>query len=329
MKMKLFKTCVYFFVTFFLIGCTNSEDSSTGERTSITLANWSQPIVEQTNLLAEEEKGFFEKEGIDFELVPGNGGQDALTTMLTGNADIAFTDPGAIYSALDQGEDLVIIYTVYPQNVFNVVTTESSGITSIEDLRGKRIGIYNRASGTYHNLLVLLHSAGLVEEDIELFEVGISNFAPLLQGDVDATAATDTALVPAEREGLTNAQVFEVRDFLNIPSDFFVVRRETYEEDRETLEAFIRAYEESAYWMMDEVDEAADLAGEYAIDGREAESNSQIIELRNAAGLDDSGELGVMDLEIIQEGADAYYELGLISERLEMNDYIEDLGGKN
>lgn len=323
--MKIIKLGILIILAGFLTACNDSSHGSAEERTSITLANWSQPIVEQTNLLVEEEKGFFEKEGIDLTLIPGNGGQDALKTMLSGHADIAFTDPGAVYSALAQGEDLVIIYTVYPQNVFNVVTNESSSISTINDLKGKRIGIYSRASGTYQNLLVLLHEAGLSEKDVNLIETGIANFAPLLQGEVDAAAATDTALIPAEREGLTDAHVFEVRDYLNIPSDFFVVTRSTFEENKETLQAFVEAYEESAVWMMENPDAAAQLASDYAIDGREQKLNKAIIELRNAASLDENGELGVMDMDIIQKGADAYYELGLISKQLEMGDYIENI----
>ena len=41
-------------------------------------------------------------------------------------ADIAFTDPAALYLALDKGEKLVAIYNIYPQNVFNVVALKSS-----------------------------------------------------------------------------------------------------------------------------------------------------------------------------------------------------------
>lgn len=294
------------------------------ETTSLTLANWSQLIVEQTNLLAEEEHDFFKEEGINLSIIPGNGGQDALKNMLTDQADIAFTDPGAVYSALANGEELVILYTVYPQNVFNVVTMDDE-IQSPKDLKGKTIGIYSRASGTYQNLLVLLHQAGLSETDVELLDVGISNFSPLIQGQVDATAATDTALVPAKRAGLINPRIFEVRDSLNIPSDFFVVKRSTFEEKEVLLRDFIRAYEKSVHWMIENPDRAAELAVDLAIDGRVPEINREIINLRNTASLDANGQLGEMDIDIIQEGADTYFELGLIPEKLEMRQYIEEI----
>ncbi|GAK10742.1 ABC transporter substrate-binding protein [Geomicrobium sp. JCM 19039] len=222
-------------------GCQHNDDTK-----PLTVASWSQPITEQTHLLAEEEHGFFEEEGIDLRLVPGSGGGDALTTMLAGQADIAFTDPGAVYSALAQGEDLIIIYTVYPQNVFNVVTLERAGIDEVKDLKEKTIGVYSRASGTYQNLMLLLHEAGLGVEDVDILEVGIANFAPLLHEEVDATAATDTALAAFEFADDEPLNVIELKDYANIPSDFFVVERDTFETSRDELVAFLHAYEKSA-----------------------------------------------------------------------------------
>jgi len=144
---------------FFLLAlfCLAAAPATAQTLDKVTVAGWSQPISEITNLLAEPDKGFFKAKGIALDYVPGNGGGAALQNMLAGQADIAFTDPAALYLALDKGEKLVAIYNIYPQNVFNVVALKSSGIRSAADLKGKRIGVYSLASGTYQNLLVLLH----------------------------------------------------------------------------------------------------------------------------------------------------------------------------
>ena len=128
----------------------------------VAIAGWSAPISEVTHLLAEPDKGFFKAEGIDLGYVPGTGGGSAVRNMLTGKADLAFTDPASFFQALDKGEDLVAIYNIYPQNVFNVVAPTSSGITKPSDLKGKRIGVYSLSSGTRQNLQVLLHQVGPV-----------------------------------------------------------------------------------------------------------------------------------------------------------------------
>ena len=121
----------------------------------VRLAGWSKPISEITNILAEPDKGFFKAQGVELAYLPGAGGGDAIRNMLSGQADVAFTDPGSFFMALDKGEKLVAIYDIYPQNVFNVVSLKSAGIHKPADLKGKKIGVYSLSSGTRQNLLVM------------------------------------------------------------------------------------------------------------------------------------------------------------------------------
>jgi NitT/TauT family transport system substrate-binding protein len=223
---------------------TTQEEEKENEEglKGIRVASWSQPIAEQTNLLVEEEKGFFKEQGLNMSFIPGAGGGDAIKNVLSGQADIAFTDPGSLFFALDKGEKLRVIYNVYPQNVFNIVSLKEKNMTKPEDLKGKTIGVYSLSSGTRQNLLVLLHEAGLTEDDVKIVETGILNFAPLMQGQVDATAATDTGLYTGKQKGLGEVNVMEVKDFLNFPSDVFVVTEETYQEKKELLQSFLTGY---------------------------------------------------------------------------------------
>src|SRR3982751_4883312 len=112
----------------------------------ITVAGWSKPITEVTPLLVDEDKGFYRQQGLALEYVPGAGGGDAIRNILGGQADVAFTDPGSFFAAIDKGEKLRAIYDIYPQNVFNVVALKGSGITRPSDLKGKKIGVYSLAS---------------------------------------------------------------------------------------------------------------------------------------------------------------------------------------
>ncbi len=287
----------------------------------VTVAGWSQPISEITNLLAEPDKGFFKARGIALDYVPGTGGGAAIQTLLAGQADVAFTDPASFYLALDKGEKLVAIYDIYPQNVFNVVALKGSGIRTAADLRGKRIGVYSLSSGTYQNLLVLLHQVGLSEKDVTIQPTGLLNFAPLMQGQVDATAATDTGLLVARAKGLGEANVIEVRDQLNLSSDIFVVKESYYERNRPLLQRFLAGYRDSAAWMIAKPEEAARIAVSRAINGRDEAVNLEIIKLRNLSSVSPVTEregLGHFDIEAMQKGADTFRSLGLIARPLAM-----------
>ncbi len=291
----------------------------------MVVAGWSKPITEITNLLVEEDKGFFKARGIELGYVPGAGGGDALRNILSGQADLAFTDPGSFFAALDKGEKLRAIYDIYPQNVFNVVSLKSANINKPADLKGKRIGVYSLSSGTRQNLQVLLHEAGLSESDVTVVVTGLLNFAPLMQGQVDATAATDTGLLVGKQRGLGDVNVMEVKNHLNISSDFFVVREETYQQKKEVLKRFLLAYRDSADWMIRSPEEAAKLAVKYAIDGKDPAINTEVIKLRNLSSVSVNTQkngLGSFDMLALQKGAQAYKAFGVIQRDIKISDVV-------
>lgn len=310
-------------------GCAAKDKETVGSKPveEVRVASWSQPITEQINLLVDDEKDFYKENGTKVTFIPGAGGGDAIKNILTGQADIAFTDPASLYFALDKGEELKVIYNIYPQNVFNVVSLTDKKITKPEDLKGKTIGVYSLSSGTRHNLLLLLHQAGLSESDVTIVETGLLNFAPLMQGQVDATAATDTGLAIGKQKGLGEVNVIEVKDYLNVPSDVYVVTEKTYQEKREVLTSFLEGYQQSSQWMIDSPQEAASLAVQLAIDGKDEASNLEIVNLRNLSSLSSDPQdktLGTLDLDLLQKGADIYQSVGLIENNIDMSQVVVD-----
>jgi NitT/TauT family transport system substrate-binding protein len=298
------------------------QASTGGSVTKARMACWSNPLSEQTNLFAAQEFGWFAEQGLDFEFIPGAGGGDALKQILAGNADVAFANLEPVLFALEQSTRLRAVWNVYPENVFNVVVPRSSGITRPEDLKGRRVGVYSQASGTRYNLMVILRSVGLRESDVEMVAVGVGNFGPLVEGKVDAMAATDTGLWAAEAQGLPEHQVFWARDYLNTPTDAFVVTEEVYQTRKDFLQRFFRAYRQGTQWMLDHPDDAAQLAIKYATDGQDPKRNLEIIKLRNAstvnAGIRQHG-LGWFDLDVLRQVGSTFYDLGLLKSRVDVD----------
>ena len=302
-----------------------AQTQSPARLEKITVAGWSKPITEVTPLLVDADKGFYRAQGIALDYVPGAGGGDAIRNILGGQADVAFTDPGSLFAALDKGEKLRAVYDIYPQNVFNVVSLKKSGIRKPADLKGKRIGVYSLSSGTRQNLQLLLHTAGLSESDVQIVVTGLLNFAPLLQGQVDATAATDTGLAIGRRRGVGEVDVMEVGRYLNVSSDLFVVREETYQRRKDALRAFLRGYRDAADWMIREPAEAAALAGKRAIDGCDAELALEVIRLRNASSMSDLTRrqgLGAIDVASLQKAAEVYRQLELVRNPIDMRQVV-------
>lgn len=299
----------------------------------VRMSCWSQPLSEQTNIFAGQEFGWFREAGIDFTFVPGAGGGAAVKHLLAGNADIAFANIEPLLFAVDKGEKLKAVYNIYPQNAFNVVSLQDKNIARPQDLKGKRVGVYSLESGTRHNLRIILRAVGLDESDVEVLPTGVLNFGPLMQGQVDATAATDTGLWLAQQRGLGEVNVIWARDYLNTPTDVFIVTDDYYQGRREQLRSFLRVYRRGTQWMLDHPEEAAQLAVKYAINGKDPHQNLEIIKIRNASSISDSTEqhgLGWFDLELLERVERTFRELGLIERRIDIrqvftNDLVREL----
>jgi NitT/TauT family transport system substrate-binding protein len=299
----------------------------------VRMACWSQPISEQANIYAAQEFGWFREQGLDFEFVPGAGGGEALKHLLAGNADFAFTNVEPVLFGVEQGARVQVVYNIYPKNVFNVVSLRAKGINKPQELKGKRIGVYSMASGTRHNLLVILHSIGLRESDVEVVATGVLNFGPLMEGKVDATAATDTGLWLARQKGLGEVNVIWARDYLDTPTDVFVVREETAQKLPDFIKRFLRAYRKGSQWMLENPGKAAELAVKYATDGQDARRNLEIIKLRNASTVGPVTKkhgLGWFDMDVIKQVEKTFLELGLLKKRVNVetfftNRFVQDL----
>ena len=288
----------------------------------VRMSCWSNRIAEQANIYAAEEFGWFKEQGVDFEFVPGQGGGDALRHVLAGNAAIAMTNVEAMFFALDQGAKLVSIYNVYPQNVFNVVSLKRSTVKGPLDLKGHRVGVYSMASGTRHNLMYILAASGMSEKDIEVVAVGIFNFAPLMEGKVIATAATDTGLWDAQQKGLGEVDVISARDYLNVPTDIFVTTGELYKAKPDLLRRFLKAYKKGTEYAMANLEKAAALSAKYAIDGRDnPQRNVEHLRLRMIASVSEGTKrngLGWHDMDVIELAARRFQELGLVTSKIDV-----------
>ncbi len=331
--MKKILTFIVPLLVIIITGCGAHEEEQSKEEkqtvaeetTKLRMASWSKPIAEQSNIFLAQEKDWFADAGINFKYVPGAGGGDAVKNIIAGNADIAFANIEAVLLAAEKGAKLKVIYNVYPHNVFNVVSLKENGIEGVEDLRGKDVGVYSFTSGTYHNLEVLLHSAGMTVDDVNVIETGVLNFGPLMNNQVAATAATDTGLYDAKQKGVGKVNVLEVKDVLNTPSDVFVVTEEMFNQNRDVLVDFLQVYRDSVNYTMEHPEEAAQAAVGEAIDGQDLDRNKQIINIRNQTSINDEMKekgLGWLDEKLLKKVENTYVEMGLLDEKVGIEEIV-------
>lgn len=148
--------------------------------------------------------------GIDVNSESTGASAENMTTLKAGDGEIAFTQTDiASYAkegkAMFEGnavENVMAIGTLYPETI-QIVTTAKSGITSVEDLKGKKVSIGAPGSGTALNAEQILEVHGMTLDDIQKQDLSFDESTSGIQdGAIDAafvTAGTPTGAV----EGLS------------------------------------------------------------------------------------------------------------------------------
>jgi len=138
---------------------------------------------------AAKEKGFYRQEGLDVTIKPG--GPDSPIVPLVGQNKSQFgvLALGSVIQARDQNIPLVYIAQMQRRDAFRLVYFKKSGIRSIRDLRGKKVGQWAGTSSALE-LDAMLRKVGMdPQKDITPVQQSF-DMTQLLAGKVDAASAT-------------------------------------------------------------------------------------------------------------------------------------------
>lgn len=87
-----------------------------------------------------KKQGWYSREGLDINLEPGRGSALATQKVGAGANALGLADMGGVLVAKGKGADLVAVFNVYANSPQGLYWLKSSGIKSVKDLVGKKIG---------------------------------------------------------------------------------------------------------------------------------------------------------------------------------------------
>ena len=163
---------------------------------------WSQVSFCLTPVAVAKESGIFEKNGLDVTLINYSGSNDQLLESLaTGKADAAI---GMIFrwiKPLESGFDVKVVAGTHG-GCLRLVAYKPAGVTTLEQLRGKAIGVPDLAQPAKHFFSVLLKRHG-IDPDKEVtwkaYQADLLGLAAE-KGEIQAIAYSDPTLFRIERD---------------------------------------------------------------------------------------------------------------------------------
>lgn len=216
------------------------------------------------------DRGLFQRYGLDVELTYISGLAKIAESLIAGELDFGISPtPTAMGPGL-QGADLVAIACWSTKNAFSLFAQPS--ITSVEDLRGKRVATSRRGSLTELWAAEVLSRYGLEpERDYIVVPLGgqPEQLAGLQNGAVDASALAVPTNVLARKLGFR--EILSYRDAaLEYASLGVITSRRLLADRSEVAEQFLKAIAEGVAMMLQDTDAAmAVLAERMKIDDPE------------------------------------------------------------
>ena len=227
-----------------------------------------------------------------------------------------FTPP---ITALGQGREIAYVGISGPR-VENgrIVVKADSPISSIADLRGKRVGL---AHGSWQTTLVLfaLERESLSWDDIEPVDSSVDAAREFEDGEIDAWVGSYPALAAVEARTPVRTLI-DTEGLFSHPSLWFT-RRDVAEQRREELTALIEALQESDAWITGHPREAA----QFFVDDAQARGQAADLDEWEAALRGRPfGVLPVDDafLDEQQRAADLLHANGLLPRRVTVRDAV-------
>jgi NitT/TauT family transport system substrate-binding protein len=152
-----------------------------------------------------EDQGYFKKNGLEVTIKDYESGKAAADVLIDGEADIC-TSAGFVFvsNSFDYA-DLRVLGTVATVEVKELVARKDKGITTTDDLIGKKIGVTKKSGGEFQ-LGVFLVFNGLSQKDVELVDLKPSEIVKaILKGDIDAAFTWDPYVYNIKKELGENA----------------------------------------------------------------------------------------------------------------------------
>lgn len=215
------------------------------------------PQAQFAGVLMAEEKGFYARRGVDLSIVPGGPDVNVSRHLAEGRAEFATMFLSTALERRAAGMDLVHIGQIVHQSALMLVARKDSGIRALNDLQGRRVGMWGPDFQIQPR--ALFKRLGI---EVEVVEQAPS-MDLFMRGGLDAVSAmwyNEYRTLMSYGLDEKDMTAFFFRDLdLNFPEDGLYCLRATYERDPAAARAVAQATLEGWAYVFAHPEEALEL----------------------------------------------------------------------
>lgn len=280
---KSFLFTILLLAALLFTGCGGTENSTAdGNGDDLVLKIAYNNSLCEAPIQMGAEKGFFEAEGLKFEMVKADAAH-MPEAIGSGQVDAGFGLLGKYLQPIDNGLDIKITAGIHT-GCTKLLVPESSDIKSVADLKGKKVGTGGLgAAGTIITRRSLYHeglNASPDNCDVEFVVYSESDLAQALQnGAIDAIVLGDPRASIAEKDYNLKAIIDTAKDeeYKNEYCCISFVTGDIAKNHPEIAEKFTRAIMKASQWVEENKEETAKIQIEKNWVAGDADFNAQVL----------------------------------------------------
>lgn len=236
-----------------LISCNGTSSEANRHPLKVEFAFWWGDFT----LLVAKEKGFFEKYGVDVEPVYYESFPQAPADLAAGKIDGGLFSIGDALIASEHTE--VRVVAAYDDGGLNTIVAIPE-ITSVADLKGKRIGV---KIGSPYELFVeeMLHAGGLKTSDVVLVNMSAEDVPDALPDTIQAGFVWEPYTTQLLNKGYK--VLFSSQQISSLYPDLITFRTSVVRERPDDIRAFLKAWFEAVDYRIKNPEETREIAAKY------------------------------------------------------------------
>ena len=206
------------------------------------------------------DQGFFKAEGLDVEVIRGNGSGEAIKRVFAGGAHFGHADAGTLVQSRVKGAKVKLVGMLHHKGLLGVVSLKEAGIERPKDLEGKTFG-GPAGSASWLMFPVFARVAGIDPGKVKNIVMDAGSRLPsVIAGKIDAATTFATEL-PAYQKGARErgkeARFLYYSDYgLDIYNNGLIVSEETLAAAPDEVARFVRASYRGIAWTLEHPEEA-------------------------------------------------------------------------
>lgn len=213
-----------------------------------------QPWLGYGPLWVAEQKGFFEANGVDVQLINFTWDQDVAAALASGNIQVISAATNTVILNIDNGVDLKGFMVMDGSTTADAILA-GNNIGSIPELKGKKVAY---EVGSTSDLLInyALNSNGLTIADVEAVPIAAADAGlALIAGRVDVAVTYEPYISAALAQGPEFKVLYTAGEKPGLISDVLAAETSFITDNQEELVGIIKAWDQAVTFLRENPEE--------------------------------------------------------------------------